>query len=132
MGSEFSYEEITAQGLAKFTYKWVKSEACGSAKYDVIERVPTYKKLGYSRHLVWINTQTKQSESIHFFYRAKNHVKTLTFSGYTKHGQFWRWSKMTMINHHNGKSTELVFSDWQFATGLKDHGFKSSALENQL
>jgi hypothetical protein len=82
--------------------------------------------------LVWINTQTKQSESIHFFYRAKNHVKTLTFSGYTKHGQFWRWSKMTMINHHNDKSTELVFSDWKFTTALRDHDFKSSALENQL
>jgi hypothetical protein len=58
--------------LAKFTYKWVKSEACGSAKYDVIERVPTYKNLGYFRHLVWINTQTKQSESIHFFMGLKN------------------------------------------------------------
>ena len=120
MDSEFSYKEITAQGLAKFTKKWVTSEACGSAKYDVIKRVPTYK--------TWAILGT----SIHFFYRAKNHVNTLPFSGYTKHGQFWRWSKMTMINHHNGKSTELVFSDWKFATGRKDHDFKSSALENQL
>jgi hypothetical protein len=35
-----------------------------------------------------------------------------------------------MINHQYGKSTELVFSDWRFSTGLKDRDFKSSALEN--
>ena len=51
-GLTIFYQKIAAQGLAKFTYKWVKSEACGSAKYDVIERVPTYKNLGYSWQLV--------------------------------------------------------------------------------
>ena len=130
MGSEFSYEDITAEELGKFTYEWVKSEACGSAKCDVIERAPTYKHSGYSHQSVWINSKTKQSEKVQFFDQAKNHVKTLTFSDYKKYGQFWRLGKMSMINHRNGKSTELVFSDWRFSTGLKDRDFKSSALEN--
>ena len=37
---------------------------------------------------------------------------------------------MSMINHRNGKSTELIFSNWKFGTGLRDRDFKSSALEN--
>ncbi|MDG2405251.1 MAG: outer membrane lipoprotein-sorting protein [Paracoccaceae bacterium] len=85
MGSEFSYEDITAEELGKFTYKWVKSEACGSAKCDVIERAPTYKHSGYSHQSVWINSKTKQSEKVQFFDQAKNHVKTLTFSDYKKY-----------------------------------------------
>ena len=80
-----------------------------------------------------LNQNSDESKRQHpFFYLTKNHVKTLAFMGYTKHGQFWRWSKMTMINHHYGKLTELVFSDWKFTTGLKVHDFKSSALEHQL
>ena len=130
VGSEFSYEDITAQELGKFTYKWIKTDACGSAKCEVIERVPTYKNSGYSRQLVWVNTKTKQSERIHFFDRAGNHVKTLTWAGYKKYNGFWRWKKMSMINHRNGKSTELIFSGWKFGTGLRDRDFKSSALEN--
>ena len=81
VGSEFAYEDITAQELGKFTYKWIKTEACGSAKCEVIERVPTYKNSGYSRQLVWVNTKTKQSERLHYFDRAGNHVKTLTWAG---------------------------------------------------
>jgi hypothetical protein len=82
---------------------------------------------------IGLNQNSDKAERKHpFFNRTENYVKTLTFSGYTKHGQFWRWSKMTMINHHYGKSTELVFSDWKFTTGLKVHDFKSSALEHQL
>ena len=130
VGSEFAYEDITAQELGKFSYKWLKTEACGNAKCELIERIPIYKNSGYSRQLVWINTKTKQSEMIHFFDRAKNHVKTLTFSGYKKYGKIWRWNKMNMVNHRNGKSTELVFSEWKFATGLRDRDFKSSALKN--
>ncbi|MBT4829190.1 MAG: outer membrane lipoprotein-sorting protein, partial [Marinovum sp.] len=130
VGSEFSYEDITAQELGKFTYKWIKTDACGSAKCEIIERVPTYKNSGYSRQLVWVNTKTKQSERIHYFDRAGNHVKTLTWAGYKKYKGFWRWKKMSMINHRNGKSTELIFSDWKFGTGLRDRDFKSSALEN--
>ena len=130
VGSEFSYEDITAQELGKFTYKWIKTEACGSAKCEVIQRVPTYKNSGYSRQMVWVNTKTKQSERVHFFDRAGNHVKTLTWAGYQKYDGFWRWKKMSMVNHRNGKSTDLIFSNWKFATGLRDRDFKSSALEN--
>lgn len=130
VGSEFAYEDITAQELGKFKYKWIRTEKCGGATCEVVERIPTYKKSGYSRQLVWINTKTWQAERIQFFDRAGNHVKTLTFEGYKRYGKFWRQSSMTMVNHRNGKSTELIFSNWKFGTGLRDRDFKPKALEN--
>lgn len=130
MGSEFAYEDITAQEVGKFTYKWLKSEKCGGASCDVIERIPTYKKSGYSRQIMWVNSKTLQIVSTQFFDRAGNHVKTLTSTGWKKYGKFWRQAKLTMVNHRNGKSTVLSFSNWKFNTGLSDRDFKSTALED--
>ncbi len=130
VGSEFAYEDITAQEVGKFDYRWIKSEKCGGATCEVIERTPNYAKSGYSRQLVWINTRTWQPEQIQFFDRAGNHVKTLTYSGYKQYGKFWRAGKLTMVNLRNGKSTDLIFTDWKFSTGLSDRDFKSSALED--
>ena len=130
MGSEFAYEDITAQELGKFTYTWIRSEKCGSATCDVIERIPTYKKSGYSRQLVWINSKTLQAETVQFFDRAGNHVKTMTSSGWKKYSGYWRQASLTMVNHRNGKSTVLKFSNWKFKTGLTDRDFKSTALQN--
>lgn len=130
MGSEFAYEDITAQELGKFKYKWIQTDKCGGATCDVIERIPTYKKSGYSRQLAWVNAKTLQTEKVQFFDRAGNHVKTLTYSGYKRYGKIWRQSKMVMVNHRNGKSTVLTFSNWKFKTGLSDRDFKSSGLED--
>lgn len=130
VGSEFAYEDITAQEVGKFKYRWIKSEKCGSATCEVIERVPTYKNSGYSKQLAWISTNNWQTQKVQFFDRAGNHVKTLTYSGYKKYGKFWRQAKLHMINHRNGKSTELIFSDWKFGTGQSDRDFKSTALED--
>lgn len=130
MGSEFAYEDITAQEVGKFTYNWLRSEKCGSANCEVIERIPTYKKSGYSRQVIWVNSKTLQIETTQFFDRSGNHVKTLTSSGWKRYGNIWRQAKLTMVNHRNGKATVLAFSDWKFNTGLSDRDFKSTALED--
>ena len=52
MGSEFSYEDLGAQEVAKYTYKFLRDEACGKRKCSVVEQVPTAKRSGYRRQLV--------------------------------------------------------------------------------
>jgi len=130
VGSEFAYEDITAQELGKFKYRWIKTEKCGSANCEVVERIPTYKKSGYSRQLAWISTKNWQIQKVQFFDRAGNHVKTLSYSGYKRYGNIWRQGKLAMVNHRNGKSTELIFSNWKFGIGLSNRDFKSTALED--
>ncbi len=40
VGSEFAYEDITAQELKKYSYKWLRDERCGALDCFVIERRP--------------------------------------------------------------------------------------------
>jgi hypothetical protein len=35
---------------------------------------------------------------------------------------------MAMENHQNGKSTDLLFDDWQFTAGLSEDDFTPSRL----
>ena len=34
-----------------------------------------------------------------------------------------------MVNHENGKSTDLVFENWKFKSGLSDKDFTQTALK---
>lgn len=43
--------------------------------------------------------------------------------------RFWRPARMEMVNHLNGKSTVMTWSDYRFATGLGEQGFTTRALE---
>ena len=53
MGSEFAYEDMSAQEVEKFSYRYVRDEPCGELTCTVSERVPVGKKSGYRRQLVW-------------------------------------------------------------------------------
>ena len=45
--------------------------------------------------------------------------------------RFWRGSKLTMTNHLTGKSTVLLWSDYEFGTDLDAGDFTKTALRRQ-
>ncbi len=53
VGSEFAYEDITAQELKKYNYTWLRDEPCGALDCFVLERPPRYEKSGYTRLVTW-------------------------------------------------------------------------------
>ena len=55
MGSEFAYEDISSQGVEKYTYKYLQDEDYNGMSCFVIERYPVDEKSGYKRQVVWIN-----------------------------------------------------------------------------
>ena len=44
MGSEFAYEDIASQEVEKYTYKYLRDEACDALTCFVVERYPVDKK----------------------------------------------------------------------------------------
>lgn len=130
VGSEFAYEDITGQELGKYKYNWVKTEACGSATCDVVERIPLYKNSGYSKQLAWFNQGNAMIMRIDFFNRSGDLAKRLSFSKYKKVSGHLRPHLMRMENLRNGKSTDLAFSGYNFNTGLSVSDFKSGSLQN--
>lgn len=129
MGSEFAFEDMRAQEVEKYTYKFLREEACGDLTCFVSERVPTDKYSGYTRQEVWMDTVEYRVQKVDYYDRKKSLLKTLTMTGYAEYkDQFWRPSLMLMVNHQTGKSTELHWKDYKFSTGLKESDFSQNSL----
>jgi len=131
MGSEFAYEDIGSQEVAKYTYKFLKEESCGeNMTCFVVERYPTDKFSGYTKQVTWVDTKEYRLIKTDFYDRRKSLLKSLEMTEYQQYlGKFWRPHKMVMLNHQTGKSSILAYSEYNFKTGLKDSDFNKSKLK---
>jgi outer membrane lipoprotein-sorting protein len=131
VGSEFSYEDISSQEIEKYTYKWVRDENYEGRQCFLVDHYPVDKKnSGYTRQLTWIDKKEYRPLKIEFYDKKHSHLKTLTFSGYKIYlDKYWRADTLYMINHQNGKSTRLEFSNYKLRTGLKTTDFNKNSLK---
>lgn len=130
MGSEFAFEDLSSFEVEKYTYKFLAEETLDELEMFKVEQYPVDENSGYTRRIVWLDSQEYRVFKIDFYDRKDSLLKTLTFSDYkqylTKH---WRADKQEMINHQNGKSTELLWSNYGFKTGLADSDFNRNSLK---
>ena len=130
MGSEFAYEDLTSQEVQKYTYKWLRDETLDSNQTHVIERYPAYKFSGYTRQVVWLDQGHLQPLKVEFYDRKNSLLKTLTQHDYKEYlPGIFRADRFEMVNHQTGKSTTLLWSDYQFKTGLSDRDFDKNSLK---
>ena len=130
MGSEFSYEDMGAVEVEKYAHRYLRDESCGELECVILERTPVSEDSGYSRHLVWLDREELRTIQIQFFDRRDEHLKTMVVEGYEKYlDRYWRSGKITMTNHLTGKSTVLLWSDYEFQTGLDVGDFSRTALK---
>ncbi len=130
MGSEFAFEDLGSQEIEKYTYKFLKEEACGDWQCYKIERTPAYKYSGYTKQIAWIDKEAYRLVKVDFYDRKSEKLKTLEAENFKQYlGHYYRPGKMTMTNHFNGKITVLEWENYAFKTGLKDRDFRSQALK---
>lgn len=130
MGSEFSYEDMSSFELEKYTFKYLRDETMNGVDMFVLEQIPVDKNSGYTRQIVWLDKAHYRLHKIEFYDRKGSLLKTLTTSDYKLYlDKFWRSHRAEMYNEQNGKSTELLTTDFQFRTGLKDSDFNKNTLK---
>ena len=130
MGSEFAYEDLSSQEVEKYTYKYLGDEQIDGKDTFVIERYPQYQYSGYTRSIVWVDKEIWRPIKIEFYDRKDTLLKTLTFRDYRLYlDKYWRPDEMFMDNHQTGKSTLLVWRDYEFDTGLGDRDFDRNSLK---
>ncbi|NNG14592.1 MAG: outer membrane lipoprotein-sorting protein [Gammaproteobacteria bacterium] len=130
MGSEFAYEDISSQEVEKYTYKYLRDEACGDRDCFVMERYPVDKYSGYTRQVAWVDKQEYRPAKIVFYDRKNALLKTLLYSDYNQYlGRFWRANKMFMENHQTGKSTLLSWTNYKFSNGFSARDFDRNSLK---
>jgi len=129
VGSEFAYEDMTAQELKKYSYRWLRDEPCGKLECYVVERRPLYEKSGYTRLVTWYDKDEFRMQRVDYYDRKNSLLKTLTLSDYRQYlGKFWRPHVLEMVNHQTGKKTRIIYESYRFRTGLTDKDFNRTAL----
>ncbi len=130
MGSEFAYEDISSQEVAKYTYRWLRDEDYESKTTFVVELDPVDPNSGYTRQIVWYDQAEYIPVKVDYYDRKNVLLKTLTFSEYQQYlGKHWRPDRMEMINHQTGKSSDLLWTDYKFKTGLSSKDFTKNSLK---
>ena len=129
MGSEFSYEDMSSPEVDEYTYRYLRDEPCGELTCTVTEQFPLDEKSGYSRKVVWQDTDQFRAWKMELYDRRGSHLKTLTFTDYRQYlDRFWRAGEQTMVNHLTGASTVLHWTDFLFRSNLEDSEFTQTAL----
>lgn len=130
-GSEFAYEDIAAQEIGKFAYRYLGNKPCGGTTCFVVERRPAYANSGYSALVTYFDTAEYRVQRIEYLDKRGKLMKVLTFSGYRKYaGRHWRPKTLVMDNRKTGKTTVLTYGDYRFGTGLTDAQFDPNGLRN--
>lgn len=138
VGSDFSYEDLQSQEVAKYTYKYINTEACGDMMCYIVESYPAYEYSGYTRRIASIDTKELRPMKIVFYDRKNDILKTLNYTDYNSYNltnqftgkpqTYWRAGKMKMVNATSGKYTTLEFTGYKFGNGYKDSDFVKSRL----
>lgn len=130
LSSEFAYEDLALQEVEKFRYRLIDTQQLDGQVYFIVERSPVDEYSGYLRQLVKLDASELRIHNIAYYDRRDKLLKTLELDGYHKHlGRFWKAEHMFMTNHQTGKSTELRWQNYAFATGLdEDRDFSTNSL----
>lgn len=86
-------------------------------------------KSGYSKTISWIDQDEYRLTQAEFYNRRGDLEKILKLTDYQQYlGQYWRPGLMSMENQQTGKSTDLIWSNYKFRSGLSDGDFDSQRL----
>ena len=134
VGSEFAFEDLSSQEVGKYSYLWLRDDACPAPLQErqcfVVERTPLYENSGYVRQIAWVDHEDFLVRQVDYYNRRNEHSKTLTLTDYRQYNEsFWRAHELFMKNLSSGKKTKLTWSAFEFDTGLNENDFKQSALK---
>jgi hypothetical protein len=130
MGSEFSFEDLASEEVEKYTYLYLRDEVLEGQNTFVIERYPVDPKSGYSRQNIWYDQDEYRIQKIVIYDRKDKLLKTLVYSGYNQYlEKYWHPDEAFVKNHQTGKTTKLVWENYQFKSGLTEDDFDQDSLK---
>ncbi|MBU0632773.1 outer membrane lipoprotein-sorting protein [bacterium] len=130
MASEFSYEDISSQNYKNFTYmQEVKKALKDNVECFVITRVPIDENSGYTKQIIYIDTNTYLAKFGEYFDKQDRLLKEVSFLEYIKLDNIYRIKKMQMFNVQTKKSSVLIWDEDRIKAGLDEKDFSKRALE---
>lgn len=130
VGSEFTFEDLTASDPRKFSWAVRGKEACGAAQCVTLEAVPKDPSSAYSKRVLHVDNDLRV-QTVDFYDKKNAKLKTLAYGEYQQlDGGFWRAKSWTMKNAQSGKGTTLRFTTMKLKSSLSTSDFTPEKLGN--
>lgn len=131
IGSDFTFEDLSAKNKNDFIYKMLPEEPCGSRQCYVIESQPKpYYKTAYSKSVSWISKDDYLQRRVDLYDKKYQLKKRLVLENYKKLNQkYWRPMIVVMKDLVKNRETKMIFSEILLGTGLTASDFSRAALE---
>jgi hypothetical protein len=128
MGTDFTYEDMDPEKIDAHIYTHLEPETLDDIPCHVIEAVPadeqTRRSSGYSKRILWIDTNRLVTVKIAFFDQQGHHIKTQTHHGFEKiRDDAWRAKRSLMVHHAKEHQTEIIVEARDADTELDDAFF---------
>ncbi|MCP4873089.1 MAG: outer membrane lipoprotein-sorting protein [Proteobacteria bacterium] len=129
MGTTFSNDDISTVLYGPVYEGSLQSET--DTAWVLVLTPKADAKTAYGKLVMTVSKKYIQPDTIEYFNRKDQHVKTETRSGYTCEGDVCNAESMKMVDHTRGDaSTELVRRTWKVNTGVGDDEFSVRNLQN--
>lgn len=130
MASEFTFEDLASEALERYRYELLGGAECGEPNQTCLHyaRFPVDKNSGYSRQVVFVDTEHYRIHKIDYYDRRNVLLKTLLLSGYEPFDTFWRARQWNMYNHQTGKATLITWTKRTLQAEYKLADFHKSAI----
>jgi len=129
MASEFSYEDISSQNYKNYTYPSdAKVVHKDTKEYFEVLRIPKDKHSGYSKEILYIDTQKYLPRYGEYFDKQGRLLKKIYFSDYVKLHNVWRVHKIVIENVQNKKSSTLNYNSDTINAHLREKDFSKRVL----
>jgi len=129
LGSEFAYEDLAPQEVDDYRYKYLRDENLAGAEMFVVERIPKSTDSGYTRQIIWVDKKEYRIFQADFYDRKDSHAKRLTISDYKLYlDKYWRAHHLNMVNQTDGRSTDLIMSEYLFQENKTADDFSQASL----
>lgn len=117
-GTDFSYDDMESKSYSeKYTPRLLKTET-DVFTVEMTPKVPS----DYSKIIVNINRTDYYPESMEFYDKGNNKIKTAQYT-LKKIGSYWNTSEVEMTNLKTSRKTKMQMSDVKYDSGLTDDDF---------
>ncbi len=129
VGSDFTYEDVSGRDIGEDTHEFLREEEIGGQHVYVIKSTPKVKDTYYSYRIRWIDKETFLPLKEEYYNARDEVIKVFHADEIKVIKGYPTIVKRSMKNIESGHRTEVVFTDVDYDTGIKDQLFSERYLK---